>query len=140
MTQATDTKALIKILIGAAWIDGVVQPEEQNYLCRLAQENGIAEDAELKPLLHQLRPVTSQECYRWVESYIGTHPRPEDYQALIEALSGLIYSDGDVDTEEAKLLTRIQSLDPSQEHHKSVFNHFLKTVRKLYREAVNQGA
>jgi uncharacterized tellurite resistance protein B-like protein len=141
MTQATDTKELIKILIGAAWIDGKVQPEEKDYLCRIAQKNGVAEDPELKPFLYQLRPVTSQECYRWVESYIGNHPSHEDYEALIEALSGIIYSDGDVDTEEAKLLTRIQSLDPiHQEHRKSVFNHFLKSVRKLYREAVNQEA
>ena len=138
MSPATDTKDLLKILIGAAWIDGRVQPEEQTYLCRIAEENGIADDPELKPLLYQLRPVTSPECYRWVEAYIGTHPKHEDYETLIEALSGLIYSDGDVDTEEAKLLSRIQSLEPSPDTRKSVFNHFLKSVRKLYREAVKQ--
>ena len=30
-------KQILKILIGAAWIDGVVQPEERNYLRRIAK-------------------------------------------------------------------------------------------------------
>ncbi len=137
-TQTDNPKELLKILIGAAWIDGQVKPEEQAYLCRMAKENGVDEDLELKPLLYQLRPVSTEECYRWLEAYLGDHPRLKDYENLLEAISGLIYSDGDVDTEEAKLLARLQSFDPNQEHPNSVFTSFLKRVRKLYRSALNQ--
>lgn len=137
MTQE-DTKQLLKILIGAAWIDGTVQPEEKKYLSQMAEDNGVAEDPEIKPLLYQLRPVPPNQCYKWLESYIGSHPSQEDYQKLIEALSGLIYSDGNVETEEAKLLNRLQSFDPQQEHPKSALDKILRSVRKLYRRAIDQ--
>jgi len=41
-TAHSDTKTLIKILIGTAWIDGKIQPEEREYLHRIAKEKGVA--------------------------------------------------------------------------------------------------
>lgn len=32
MSKENKTKLLIKILVGAAWIDGVIQAEEREYL------------------------------------------------------------------------------------------------------------
>ena len=127
---------LIKILIGAAWLDGKIQPEERTYLNRVAQEKGIAQDPEIYPLLHELRRVEFAECYQWVQDYLGESPNTADYQNLLEALSGLIYSDSDVDTEEAKLLTQLQSLDPVEREPQPAHNAVMKEIQKLYRRWV----
>lgn len=126
-------KQLVKILIAAAWIDGKVQTEEREYLQKVAQEAGIVNDPEIQPLLHGLKAVSAQECYGWVQEYLGDNPSAEDYQRLIEAMSALIYSDGDVATEEAKLLTRLQLLDPATASSKFAQNNVLKAIQKLYR-------
>ncbi len=127
------TRTLLKILVGAAWIDGEIQREERNYLRNKAQEVGLAEDPELKPLLYELVPVQPQQCYQWVETYLGDRPSSAACQDLIEAISGLIYSDGVVDTEEAKLLTRIQALDPGSHGDDLSPKAILKSIQQLYR-------
>lgn len=138
MVANSSVKQLVKILIGAAWIDGKIQPEERDYLQRVAKEKGVADDPEIQPLLYELRAVLPDECYTWVKEYLGDRPDPEDYQHLIEALSALIYSDGEVATEEARLLTRLQLLDPAMALSKSSNNNILKAIQKLYRRWIDQ--
>ncbi|HEY9615461.1 MAG TPA: TerB family tellurite resistance protein [Microcoleaceae cyanobacterium] len=125
-------KNLVKILIGTAWIDGKVQAEEREYLHRVAKEKGVADDPEIQPLLYELRAVSPEECYSWVKEYLGDHPSSEDCQQLIEAISGLIYSDGTVDSEEAKLLNNLQLLDPSTEGSTANENSVLRAIRGVY--------
>ncbi|HEY9852369.1 MAG TPA: TerB family tellurite resistance protein [Leptolyngbyaceae cyanobacterium] len=132
-----DVKKLVKILIGAAWIDGKIQPEEREYLHRVAKEKGIEDDPEIKPLLYELRSVSPDECYRWVEEYLGEHPTSEECQNLIEAISALIYSDGNVANEEAKLLSRLQQLDPANESPQTMKTRVLGEIQKLYRRWVD---
>jgi uncharacterized tellurite resistance protein B-like protein len=138
MEKNTNTKQLLKILVGAAWIDGIIQPEERAYLRRMATNNSLADDPEIKSLLSEIKPVQPAECYKWLEDYLGKNPSQEDYQGLLEAISALIYSDGDVQMQEARLLTKVQLLDPSSEPRKSAFDKVLKTIQKLYRKAVNE--
>lgn len=127
---------LVKILIGSAWLDGKIQPEERTYLNRIAQEKGVAQDPEIYPLLQGLRQVETAECYQWVQEYLGNSPSTADYQNLLEAISGLIYSDSDVDTEEAKLLTQMQLLDPANHEPQPAHNAVMKEIQKLYRRWV----
>jgi uncharacterized tellurite resistance protein B-like protein len=138
MVADTSIKQLVKILIGAAWIDGKIQPEEREYLQKVAKEAGIADAPEIQPLLYELRAVSAEECYGWVQEYLGDRPSSDDYQRLIEAISALIYSDGDVATEEAKLLTRLQLLDPASTSPKSRHNSVLKAIQKLYRQWIER--
>lgn len=132
-----NTKKLLKILIGAAWIDGIIQPEERAYLQKMVAENELSEDKEIKLLLSEIKPIKPEECYQWLEEYLGENPSENDYQALLNAISGLIYSDGAVENEEAKLLNRLQNLDPANETSKTVFDRLLKGIQKLYKQAVN---
>ena len=127
---------LVKILIGSAWLDGKIQPEERTYLNRVAQEKGVAQDPEISPLLQDLRQIETAECYQWVQEYLGNSPSTADYQNLLEAISGLIYSDSDVDTEEAKLLTQLQLLDPANHEPQPAHNAVMKEIQKLYRRWV----
>lgn len=133
----SNVKNLVKILIGAAWIDGKIQREEREYLHRVAKEKGIADDPDIKPLLYELRSVSPEECYKWLEEYLGDSPSSEECQNLIESLSALIYSDGEVATEEAKLLTRLQQLDPSNESSQPISNRVLAAIQKMYRRWVD---
>ena len=139
MDSQKKTKQLFKILMGAAWIDGIIQAEERDYLRRMAQDKGIAEDPEIKSLLSEIKPVSATECYDWLESYLGDDKNEESYLELLESLSALIYSDGEVDTQEAKLLTKVQLLDPANVPPPTAFDRVLKAVRSLYRRGLELG-
>jgi hypothetical protein len=113
MVNHMDTKAqsrlLMKILIGVAWLDGAIQPEEHHYLAKVAQAHQLEQDTEVEPLLTGTIAVTAAECEQWIQEYLGDRSIHDD-DGLIEAISGLIYSDGDVAVAEAKLLVNIQSV------------------------------
>jgi uncharacterized tellurite resistance protein B-like protein len=131
-------KKILKILIGAAWLDGVIQPEERQYLRRIATEFNLADDPEIKPLLSELKTVQPQECYQWLEDYLGENHSTEDYLELLEKVSGLIYSDGFIDMREAKLIETVQTSEPVTESDRSTFDKLLKRIQKLYKKAVQQ--
>lgn len=133
MTGDRKVKEMMKILIGAAWLDGKIQPEEKSYLAKVAAQQGLAEDPEIKSLLADSYTVRPGQFYRWLEEHLGDRPTSEDYNRVIDAVSGLIYSDGDIDTKEAELLNRLQSLDVSQTSKESGGASVLKTIQKLYR-------
>lgn len=133
MEKNSSVKNLVKILIGVAWIDGKIQPEERDYLHQVAQEKGVAADPEIQPLLHEFRAVQPTECYEWVRDYLGDHPSTEDCHNLLEAVSGLIYRDGDVAIEEAKLLTKVQSLNSADGTPEPAHTGVLKQIQQLYR-------
>ncbi|WP_373524622.1 TerB family tellurite resistance protein [Nostoc sp.] len=136
MVTDSNVKNLIKILIGAAWIDGKIQPEERQYLREIAQAKGLASDPEIKPWLQELVPVQPKECYEWVREYLGDRPSIEDCENLIEAISGLIYSDGDVAIEEARLLTKLQDIAKPNGSTQPPHTVLLKQIQKLYRRWV----
>lgn len=138
MDTTHKTKQLIKILIGAAWIDGVIQTEEREYLRKIATNFQMSDDRELKPLLSELKPVQADECYRWLQEYLGENHQETDYQELLEAISGLIYSDGDIQTQEAKLLTKLQELEPAHESSSSFYDKLLGRIQKLYQTVMSQ--
>ncbi|MEA5583515.1 TerB family tellurite resistance protein [Nodularia harveyana UHCC-0300] len=137
MVTDSHVKNLVKILIGAAWIDGKIQPEERQYLREIAQAKGLATDPEIKPWLYELVPVKPKVCYAWVEEYLGSSPSLEDCENLIEAISGLIYSDGEVAVEEARLLTKIQELTQLSQSTLPVHTALLKQIQQLYRRWVD---
>ena len=138
MNEQNKNQQLLKILIGAAWIDGIIQAEERDYLKQMAQRHGLSEDDDLKDLLSELKPVQPHQCYQWLEEYLGDNPSRNDYQKLLETLSALVYSDGDIQMQEAQLLTKLQLLDPAQDSPQSAFDKILKTIQKVYKKAVDQ--
>lgn len=133
MPDAPNAKARLKILIAVAWIDGEVQSQEREYLLKLAEDQGLLEDSEIKPLLYGLRPVSVQNCYDWIEAYLGENPTEEVANELIEAISALIYSDGDVAGEEANLVSRLITFSTT-DHSKptTLPASMLNAVKQLY--------
>ncbi len=128
MDTQSQARLLIKILIGIAWLDGEIQPEERQYLSAVAQAHHLDDDPEVEPLLTGKLKVTVTECEQWIREYLGDRSIHDD-DKLIEAISGLIYSDGDVAIAEAKFLTNIQS----QPSHPAPNQQPLVTkIRQLY--------
>ncbi len=137
MVNDSHVKNLVKILIGAAWIDGKIQPEERQYLREIAHAKGLSHDPEIKPWLYELVPVKPNQCYEWVKEYLGDRPTLEECEMLIEAISGLIYSDGEVAIEEAKLLTTLEGLSKSHDSTQPIYTPLLKKIKQLYRRWVD---
>jgi hypothetical protein len=108
MNIESQARLLMKILIGVAWLDSEIQPEERQYLAKVAQAHQLERDPEIETLLTAKIEVTATDCERWIQDYLGDRSIHDD-DGLIEAISGLIYSDGDVATAEAQLLVNIQS-------------------------------
>ncbi|MCM0592321.1 MAG: carotenoid oxygenase family protein [Gloeotrichia echinulata DVL01] len=97
-------KELFKILVGMAWLDGVLEPGEKEYLAKVATQKGLAEDAEIQGLLSDSKPVQPQECFDWLQAYLGENPSPQKFATLDEVLESLVTSDGVIDEREKELL------------------------------------
>ena len=122
------SRLLMKILIGVAWLDGEIQPAEREYLAQVAQDRQLNRDPEIELLLTSPNPVTVAVCEQWIQAYLGDRSIYDD-DGLIEAISGLIYSDGDVAVNEAKLLVNIQSVPSS-------LLPIVSKIRQLYKKAL----
>ncbi|MDJ0900954.1 MAG: TerB family tellurite resistance protein [Xenococcus sp. MO_188.B8] len=129
---------LFQILVGAAWIDGVIQPQERTYLQRIAQEWQLNEEPEIKIFLSELKAVQPTECYLWLEEYLENYPGIEDYYELLEKVGGLIYCDEYVDIRETRLLEKLQSFDPRNKTNMSGPPWFLRKIRKFYQKVVQE--
>ncbi|MFY0608984.1 MAG: TerB family tellurite resistance protein [Candidatus Atelocyanobacterium thalassa] len=138
MNRKYKNKQLLKILIGVAWIDGIIQMEERNYLKYILEYHGLSKDIELQYFLSELKPIKANQCYQWLEEYLGNNPTREDYQELLESLSALIYSDGDIQIQEAQLLNKLQFLDPSQNYYQLSFARTVKILQKMFRNAIDK--
>ncbi len=134
MDTQSQAKLLIKILIGVAWLDGKIQPEEREYLVKVAKTHHLEEDVEIDPLLAGMMKVTAADCQAWIQTYLGDRSINDD-DRLVEAISGLIYSDGDVATAEAQLLVDIQSSPSSPQ---SVEQPLVNKIRQLYQNWVKK--
>jgi len=106
-----DNKQLLKLLIGIAWIDGVLEPGEQAFLQRMVNEKGLADDEEIKSLLLINKPVQPEECYGWLQAYLENNSEDKDFQELYEAIHSLMYSDGVLNTQEKELLAELAATD-----------------------------
>ena len=125
---------LFEILVAIAWIDGEVQPEEKEFLTKIAAEKNLelSED-----LLTTPQVKSSDRCYDLLRNYLGSHPNLDDYNHLLSAVSTLIYSDDDIATEEAALLTKIQNLDPQNSTSNSALDKLIGKIQKLYKKGVS---
>ena len=137
MNGKDQTKKLLKILFGVAWLDGTIQAEERKYLHEMVEAHSLSEDSEIKPLLSEVKTVVPNDCYRFLTEYLGDNPSKEDFQELLESLSALIYSDGLVDVKEAQFLNYLEDIGSASDHPKSSLDKLLRTIQKLYKKAVN---
>lgn len=129
---AQNDRDLLEILVAVAWIDGEIQPEERKFLEDIIIAQNIGTTNELENLLAKYEDASTEECYRLLENYLGSNRNPTDYENLLSAVSKMIYSDSDIATEEATLLTKIQNLDPQQLKNRSTLDKVINKIQKIY--------
>jgi hypothetical protein len=71
MNIESQARLLMKILIGVAWLDSEIQPEERQYLAKVAQAHQLERDPEIETLLTAKIEVTATDCERWIQDYLG---------------------------------------------------------------------
>jgi uncharacterized tellurite resistance protein B-like protein len=135
---AKNDRDLLEILVAIAWIDGEIQPEEREFLEKIALQQDLKSATELQELLDKYRDSSSDRCYQLLKKYLGSNPQPADYDNLLSAVSKLIYSDDDIATEEASLLTKIQDLNPQNLKSNSTFDRVIGKIQKLYRTGMKK--
>ena len=137
LTPNTD-RDLFKILVAIAWIDGEVQPEETEFLEKIAAQQNLQLSSQVTELLANGRATSTAQCYELLRKYMGSNPSQEDYQHLLSAVSSLIYSDNDIATEEAALLTQMQNLDPQNSESNSTLDKLIAKIQKIYQKGLKQ--
>jgi uncharacterized tellurite resistance protein B-like protein len=114
--MANSPQQLLKILIGVAWLDGQVQEAEREHLIGIAKDQGLSNNPEINALIQGLgqTAIPAAQCYQWVQDYLTSQPNEADYEQLLEALGGIIYSDDDVAIDEAYLLNSLPQKNTQQ--------------------------
>lgn len=114
--MANSAQQLLKILIGVAWLDGKVQEAEREHLMGIAKDQGLSDDPEISALMQNLgqTAIPAAQCHKWVQDYLKSQPNDADYEQLLEALGGIIYSDNDVAIDEAYLLNSLPQKSTEQ--------------------------
>lgn len=140
MTQLAQNngQSLLEILVAIAWIDGEVQPEEKEFLQQIAVEHNIKSATELQDLIKNYQGSSTVKCYQLLEKYLGDNPNQADYENLVTAVSKLIYSDNNIATEEALILTQIQNLNPDNLKNHSAFDKTISIIQKLYQAGLSK--
>ena len=135
--STTSDRNLLEILVAVAWIDGEIQPEERKFIEKIAVEQ-IGSATEVEDLLNNYQDSSQEQCYQLLEQYLGNSPEPDDYNNLLSAVSSLIYSDNDIATEEANLLTTMQNIDPQNYRKRSTLDKVIGKIQKLYKAGLGK--
>lgn len=91
----------LKVVLGAAWADGHLEPRELAYLKTLRDRYGETHDAELDRLLERSVPAGLTES--WMEQYLRDATDTERQQ-LLGHIGTLLFADREVDDREHALL------------------------------------
>jgi uncharacterized tellurite resistance protein B-like protein len=136
MNPESQELLLVKILIGVAWLDGEIQPEERAYLSKVAQTHHL-EDPTIAALFST--PISQKECEDWIETYLSDNlfldKSNHSQDRLLEAISGMIYSDGDVATAEAQILMSFQAAETPIDRDTPIV---VSKLRQLYQNWVKK--
>jgi hypothetical protein len=107
MDLAHQHKLMLKILIGSAWIDRHLEPEEAAYLGNVLTRFELERDSELQSLLKA--SVSSEQTERWLVAYLKDTPDSERLK-LLAAVGNLLISDRVVSAVEHDLLDEFHEL------------------------------
>ncbi len=127
---------LFKILVGAAWIDGEIQPQEREYLQKIAVSRNLTNNSEVDDLLSFNQLIPPEQCYQWLGNYLDNNPTKENCHNLISEIAALVYCDDNIDTEEAKLLNQIENYSSPISASNQILPKILQTIGKIYRKSI----
>ena len=132
MDPTTQQHLTLKISIGSAWADGVLEPEEREILSALFNRYGETYDRELKHLLE--KPVPLQQTERWIAEYLQDSTETER-QRLLGAVGRMLFADREITEEEHILLDDFHTMMGEIPAHAEL-PQLAKTVGKFVKNAV----
>ncbi len=98
---------LMRIVVGAAWSDGILTQGEVDYLSSLLKRQKLASEAALLTLLEE--PVPPLQLEGWIVDYLQGTTTVERLAALA-AIANLLMSDGVVSQGEHNLIDEFHAL------------------------------
>jgi uncharacterized tellurite resistance protein B-like protein len=107
MDSAQHQHLMLKILIGSAWVDQHLEPEEVAYLKKVLARFHLEHNAELQTLLDT--PVEPTQTEQWLVSYLRDSPEAERLK-LLAAIGNLLIADDEVSEVEHDLLDEFHTL------------------------------
>ncbi|WP_017327769.1 TerB family tellurite resistance protein [Synechococcus sp. PCC 7336] len=134
MDSSAQHHLTLKILIGSAWADGVLKPEEEEYLAVLLQRYGEEYDRELKHLL--AKPVSLQLTERWMTEYLYDSTA-EERQQLLGAIGTMMFADRNISEEEHLLLDDFHAMMADIPAHAEA-PELVKSIGRFVKSAIGK--
>ncbi len=100
--------AMLRVILGAAWADGSLQPEELPALKQVVIDLGLADHPDIRQLVNT--PVSPEDYRRDFQAYLDQYPSAEERQYLLDTVTKVIYADDEVSVEEAYVLDELRTI------------------------------
>ncbi len=133
MTSEQQHRLILQILMGSAWADQTLAPQEISYLKSLLKRYKLSHDAELKGLLET--PVSSKQTEKWIITYLRNADE-EERMILLAKIGKLLISDDQVSDSEHDLLDQYHDLMARIPNHTDAIPALVKTLGQFVRASI----
>ena len=127
-------KLLLKIVIGAAWIDRHLAAEEVEYLQKLLEQYQLHLDFELQQLLQT--PIPFSQTENWIVEYLEDTTDKERLR-LLSAIANMVMADENVSEIEHELLDEYYELMARIPPHPEATPNLVQTVGRFVQKLIN---
>lgn len=134
MDSQYQQQLMLKIIIGAAWVDGHLEQAEVEYLQTLLKRYQLTHDPDLMALLE--KPVSLQQTEIWIVEYLADTTETER-QRLLAAIGKLLIIDDTVLPVEHDLLDDYYALMAEIPAQPEETPTLVATVGKFVRQTIN---
>lgn len=132
-SEQQEHRLILQILMGAAWADRQIEPQEIRYLQKLLERYHLSQDAELQALLET--PVSPEQTERWIVAYLRNADE-EERMILLSKIGKLLISDDRVSDSEHDLLDRYYELMERTPVYEDAIPQFVKTLGTFVRDSI----
>ena len=116
----TEEKALatLRVLLGAAWADGMLQPEELPIVKTAVNQLGLSGYPRLREMIQT--PMSGEDYQQAFRDFLAFYPTPEERQILFDLVSEVVYADDQISPEESTILEQLrhslETLEPEDDN------------------------
>lgn len=134
MNTKEQQQLLLKIVIGAAWVDGHLETQEVEYLEKLLHKYNLSHDSELLLLLSQ--PVAIEATENWIISYLASSTDTERMR-LLSAIADILIADRTVSEIEHELLDEYHALMAKIPSHREATPSSIEIIGRFVRQLIH---
>ena len=120
----------LKVVLGAAWADGTLQPEELAPIHTIVDELGLASHPDILTLLETPIPAVTYRHY--LDDYLANHPTKQERQLLLGLIKRVVYADNEVSIEEGYILGELTDLLEDMSPDRSVNQDDAQRFRSMF--------